>query len=188
MKRINQLDINTPESYDKKFTNTLGITDMERIEKLAQYFEGGVYVDVGCFDSPMPLILAERYPDAEILAFDQAPGMIDFLATHLPQVSYSVADCYSLPLPDNFADCVVAGELIEHLERPQDAVAEWLRVLKPGGWLAISTPFEERNNEVGGPYHLWHWTVADVEQLLDTKETEVLQESTFRTILAWRQK
>lgn len=187
MKRINVEDHNQPASYDAKFSGTFGILDMDRLRGLAKYFKGGTYVDVGCFDSPMPALLAEHYSSSKIYAFDQAPKMIATLARLFPKVNYQVADCYNIPLPDESVDCVVAGELIEHLEYPKKAIAEWLRILKPGGHLSISTPFEEQNNQVGGIYHLWQWNLQDMRDLGFT-EMEVIQEIHYRTILAWRQK
>lgn len=187
-KQINHEFHSTPEIYDDKFDRKLGIFDTERFEKLAKYFKGGIYVDVGCFDSVMPALLAERYPDSEIYALDHSPKMIAFLKSRLPKVKYMLADCYALPFEDNSVDCIVAGEIIEHLERPEDMVKECLRVLKPGGYLAVSTPHEEQGHDIGGPYHMWRWEVKDVEELLGTKESEVLQEETNKTILAWRKK
>jgi SAM-dependent methyltransferase len=45
------------------------------------------------------------------------------------------------PLPDNMFDCVIAGEIFEHLNRqPWAMLSESWRVLKPGGLLVITTP------------------------------------------------
>ena len=187
MKRINAKDNNDPEAYDAKFVGTLGAHDMKRFELLAKNFKGGVYADIGCFDSPMPALLAERYPACTIYAFDHAPKMIAFLAERFPKVKYKVANCYSIPLESESVDYVVAGEIIEHLEKPADAIKEWLRILKPGGTLAVSTPFEEQGTEVGGIYHLWQWTLADMADLGFT-ETDVIMEANYETILAWQTK
>lgn len=49
-------------------------------------------------------------------------------------------DTYALPFPDHTFDCVVASEILEHLQRDDAALAEIDRVLKPGGQLAVSVP------------------------------------------------
>lgn len=181
-------DANSPEHFDSKFHGCLGVTDIERLEKLARFFKGGVYVDVGVNDSPMPIILSERFPDAKIYALDYAPRMMEFMRKRFPKVQYIVADAMQLPFEDESVDYLVAGELIEHLRDPKAFVQEALRVLKKDGMLAISTPFEEKGRDVGGKLHLWSWSTNDVAELMGTELVEVLQEQSVRTILAWRKK
>lgn len=189
MKQINEHNNNTPEAYDAKFNGSLGVYDMERHYKMSQHFKGGIYIDVGCFDSIMPILLAERDPKNKVWAIDYAPKMIGFLQQRFPNVFYECEDVSKkLPFEDNFADYIAAGEFIEHLTDPAVFIKECMRVLKPGGWLAISTPFEEKGNEVGGPYHMWQWSKEDIEKLLDTTDTEIIKEANYNTILAWKQK
>ena len=45
-----------------------------------------------------------------------------------------------LPAEDASIDCVIAGEIIEHVPNPDDLLREVRRVLVPGGLLVISTP------------------------------------------------
>lgn len=189
MRRINA-NHNTPEVFNHKFSGALAVSDMERLELLAKYFKGGTYVDVGCLDSPMPVILSERYPKSEIWGLDYADQVIKFLALRFPKVHYAVADCYHLPFADESVDYVVAGEVIEHLEAPQDFVYEALRILKPGSWLAISTPWEElvKQNSVGGHLHIWSFTMEDIKKMLGTENVSVLYEERTKSIISWRQK
>lgn len=49
------------------------------------------------------------------------------------------ADAVRLPFADGAFDCVVAGEVLEHLNDLPSAVAEICRVLAPGGTLVIDT-------------------------------------------------
>ena len=50
------------------------------------------------------------------------------------------ADVRSLPFADNSFDIVTAMDIIEHIDRDKDAMAEILRVLKPGGRLLATVP------------------------------------------------
>lgn len=52
------------------------------------------------------------------------------------------ADVKILPFEDNYADEVYSSHVIEHFDFKEswDVLAEWKRVLKPGGVLVIETP------------------------------------------------
>jgi len=49
---------------------------------------------------------------------------------------------YQLPFRSGSFDCVIISEVLEHLDRDEDALREVSRVLKPGGVLAVSVPRE----------------------------------------------
>jgi SAM-dependent methyltransferase len=49
-------------------------------------------------------------------------------------------DVLSLPLPDESFDVVIASEILEHVPDDAGAIAELARVLRPGGWLAVTVP------------------------------------------------
>lgn len=48
-------------------------------------------------------------------------------------------------VPDDMYDFVIACHSFEHCERPIDALREFRRVLKSGGWLFIATPYPCRH-------------------------------------------
>jgi SAM-dependent methyltransferase len=53
---------------------------------------------------------------------------------------FAVADlCGPLPFDDGAFDLVYANFVVEHLERPPAAFAEWHRVLRPGGSVIVVT-------------------------------------------------
>ncbi|MFI5622847.1 class I SAM-dependent methyltransferase [Nocardioides sp. NPDC051685] len=49
-------------------------------------------------------------------------------------------DALSLPFADGEFDRIVAAEVLEHIHHDVDAIKELVRVLRPGGTLAISVP------------------------------------------------
>lgn len=52
-----------------------------------------------------------------------------------------VADCRKLPFPANTFDLVYASHVIEHIEWTdvERTIAEWARIVKPGGKLEVHT-------------------------------------------------
>ncbi len=49
-------------------------------------------------------------------------------------------DAYALPFEDGSFDKVICAEVLEHLPEDERAMAELVRVLKPGGQIAITVP------------------------------------------------
>lgn len=56
------------------------------------------------------------------------------------EASFKVGDAYKLPFPDDSADLVMCQTLLIHLEKPEKAVAEMVRVAKPGGLIVCKEP------------------------------------------------
>ena len=63
--------------------------------------------------------------------------------TH-PHHEALIADVYHLPLQENFVDCIVASEIMEHVPDPAMFIEKLLFVLRPGGKLIITTPYNEQ--------------------------------------------
>jgi SAM-dependent methyltransferase len=76
-------------------------------------------------------------------------GMID--AQEIPATSFGGVlrgDATQLPFEDNTFDAIVTSEVLEHIQNDVTAIAEFHRVLKPGGSLAVTVPtwFPEKIN------------------------------------------
>ncbi|HSE57887.1 MAG TPA: methyltransferase domain-containing protein [Nitrospiraceae bacterium] len=55
-------------------------------------------------------------------------------------LDYLTATCYALPFDDASFDCIFSHALVEHLAEPSRALAEFYRILKPGGSIGICSP------------------------------------------------
>lgn len=53
------------------------------------------------------------------------------------EVEFIQLDARKIPYPDGFFDRVIATCLIAHLNEPVDALAEWRRVIRDGGFLSL---------------------------------------------------
>jgi len=71
---------------------------------------------------------------------EQAIGHANERYGHLPGLNFQVADCTRLPYADEEFDRVVSFETLEHLAQQDQLLAEFRRVLKPGGFLVLSSP------------------------------------------------
>jgi SAM-dependent methyltransferase len=95
----------------------------------------GVLADVGCgigrFRGFVPDIATE-YVGVDVVRHSTFPADARFAGADL--------DREAIPIPSATADVVVSIETIEHLENPRALVREMTRILKPGGWLLVTTP------------------------------------------------
>lgn len=98
-------------------------------------------------------------------------GVINVDLVQHPNVSV-VADVHQLPFETGSVDAVIAEMLLEHLERPEVAVAEMHRVLKQDGLLYITVPFMLGFHSSPGDYQ--RWTTAGLRKLLSGFEEKRL--------------
>jgi ubiquinone/menaquinone biosynthesis C-methylase UbiE len=109
------------------------------IEAVAGSFRpGSRVVDVGCGEGILLEKLVKRYPGADLEGLDLDPLNIAICAEHVLRVREGGA--YALPYETASLDLCLFIEVIEHLEKPEDAITELYRVLKPGGRLAVLFP------------------------------------------------
>lgn len=92
-----------------------------------------------------------------------ACGFTNLNIEQFPNVDV-VANAYALPYPDASVDAVLCVAVLEHLEFPDQAVAEIARVLKPGGQAYFDTPFLQPYH--GFPDHYQNLTLSGQEHLV----------------------
>ena len=79
---------------------------------------------------------AER--GASVIGVDVAGAMVSLARRLHPGLDFRQVDAHDLPFEDGSFDAVVGNFLILHLGRPEQAVAGFVRVLRPGGRLALT--------------------------------------------------
>jgi SAM-dependent methyltransferase len=109
-------------------------------------------LDVGAGFGRYTKRLRADFPQATVVAIDKGPGMLAEV-----EAPVMVADARSIPYPDASADLVLAMHMLYHVPEPAEAVAEFRRVLKPGGTLLASTNI---HGDMAQLAELWH-RVAD---------------------------
>jgi SAM-dependent methyltransferase len=83
------------------------------------------------------------------------------------EARFTEGDVYKLPFPDDFADLVMCQGLLMHLEKPELALAEMVRVAKPGGLVMCMEP-----DNLSPMLAKRHWSLPELdieEQLLLAK-------------------
>lgn len=75
---------------------------------------------------------------ALVVGIDLAEEMVALARRSYPGVEFRRGDAHALPFPDGSFDAAVGNFVVLHLGRPEQAAAELLRVLVPGGRAALS--------------------------------------------------
>jgi SAM-dependent methyltransferase/ribosomal protein S18 acetylase RimI-like enzyme len=128
-------------------------------------YASGVLVDIGCGKKPYA-------------------GMTRGMVTQHIGVDYSdslhgldgvdiIADAYNTTLGSAVADTVMCTTVLEHLERPQEAISEMFRILKPDGYVILSMPLFWHLHEE--PRDFFRYTKYGIEHLLKTSGFEVVE-------------
>jgi ubiquinone/menaquinone biosynthesis C-methylase UbiE len=115
---------------------------LRRVDEAASNLRPDSVLDVGCGEGVVTERLAQRLAPAKVVG-------VDADETHLKtewdrrsafNLSFATGSAYDLPFADQSFDLVCCIEVLEHLERPADALAEMSRVA--GRALLLSVPNE----------------------------------------------
>ena len=106
--------------------------------------EGMQVLDLACGPGLVSCEMAQMVgPNGYVTGVDISPDLLveakqAASSQGIENVSFVQGNVYELDLPENHYDFVYARFLFQHLEQPADALAQILRVLKPGGVLVIA--------------------------------------------------
>ena len=100
----------------------------------AELFPGARLLDLGAGTGDLAREAVHQQPLVQVLAADFTLGMMlagkNSSGAHL---DWAAADALALPLPDHAFDAVVSGYLLRNVADLPRALAEQMRILKPGG-------------------------------------------------------
>lgn len=131
------------QKYQKASFQSRDSAVMDLLSRNSQ--KGQHWLDAGCGSGRFTRLLASR--GATALGVDAAAGMVE-AASRLSSTEdlagklqfRQIETIARLGLPDACLDGVLCNSVLEYLPDPDVALAEMVRVLKPGGSLLISVP------------------------------------------------
>jgi 2-polyprenyl-3-methyl-5-hydroxy-6-metoxy-1,4-benzoquinol methylase len=156
---------------DERFVPGTADGELIEVEHLARYWwaqplaAGRAVLDAGCgvgYGTAMLAAAGAR----EAVGVDLSAKAIEAAgAGAQANASFVTGDVHALPFDDGRFDLVVCFEVIEHVERQDEVIAELARVLAPAGVLALSSP----NRDVypaGNPHHVHEYVPEELRASL----------------------
>jgi SAM-dependent methyltransferase len=182
---------NTRRGYEKLFGSDQLLDEYLGSERLSFYeevaeicaaFAARVVVDVGCGSGHLLRALADRTPGARFVGVDYSKNAIRRARGLLPEAQWLVGDAYAPPLEEQSFDLVLCTEVLEHLERPRDALDALARLSTGDGRVIITVPDGELDDWEG---HVNFWSEGDFASFLaPVGEPEIQRIDRGRTLLA----
>ena len=114
----------------------------DRLLERLEYYSGkpARVLDVGCGPGRASVALRKRFASAQVIALDLALPMLRQVRTGWRRpLARLCADARALPLADASIDVLFSNLCVQWIDDLPALFAEFRRVLRPGGYLALST-------------------------------------------------
>ncbi|WP_285960601.1 class I SAM-dependent methyltransferase [Pseudomonas tohonis] len=104
--------------------------------------EAPLLLDAGCGQGKSFRLLADAFAPARMIGLDADPHSLDCSRAEAERLGLEVqlvsSDCAAIALPDASVDLLFCHQTFHHLVEQERALAEFWRVLKPGGYLLFA--------------------------------------------------
>ena len=102
-----------------------------------------VVLDVGCGAGALGAEYKRRNPVCRVLGIEADPQSARIAATRLDQVVHGDVEADPMPFPGVAIDCIIYGDVLEHLRDPWRVLKQQARALSPRGVVLICMPNAE---------------------------------------------
>ncbi|MER8161020.1 methyltransferase domain-containing protein [Streptomyces sp. NPDC094472] len=121
-------------TYDSP--NSAFTFDEPVIEEIVAGLPTGVALDAACGTGRLSALLAEY--GHRIVGVDSSPDMLARAVERVPGGDFREGDLHTLPVDDEAVDLAVCSLALTHVPELKPVMAEFARVLRPGGHLLIA--------------------------------------------------
>jgi len=142
-KVLRRLKFNSSRIYLEKFLDRAA----------AEVSQGSMVLDAGAGDGRYSLHFKHaNYESADICKLERPYSEITY-----------VCNLNDIPVEDNRYDAIICTQVLEHINEPSEVLAEFNRVLKPGGKLYLTAPLYYPEHEI--PYDFYRYTQFGFQHL-----------------------
>lgn len=112
----------------------------------------GPILDVGTGTAQIPIELCRGFPTAQITGVDLAESMLQVGRGNIQRAGLTQSielrhiDAKAIPFPAGHFAAVISNSIVHHIPEPSRAIAEMVRVTRPGGALFIRDLLRPQND------------------------------------------
>lgn len=111
----------------------------------AEMFKGKKVLDMGCGAAGKSLYYvkcgADHVTGVDIVThYKEESEVMAKKLGYADKFTFICASAYELPFPDNSFDTIIMNDFMEHVDDPEKALLESIRLIKPGGRVYINFP------------------------------------------------
>lgn len=128
------------ETYDEP-RNALLDFEEPVVREILDRLPNGTVLDAACGTGRYAAYLAAY--GHRVVGVDSSPDMLARARLRVPDAEFLLGDLHRLPLASDAADIIVCALALTHLPALGPVMAEFARVLRPGGHLVISDVHQE---------------------------------------------
>lgn len=130
-------------------------------DRVVQWIEESFVLDIGAGDGKITSLLEAA--GKKVYGIDNEPEAVRLAQEKGANVA--LMDAYNIPYPDNLFEAALMADVLEHFERPTDALREARRVIS--GSLYVSTPPKRSDGKLTDRFHIREYSpdelIAEVE-------------------------
>ncbi len=109
--------------------------------------KGHRVIDVACGTGALAITVSDHIgTEGTVVGIDINTGMLNIARSKSPSVEWLNAPAEALPFEDDNFDCAVSQFGLMYFENQENAIREMIRVLRPGGSLAVVVWDELKHN------------------------------------------
>lgn len=125
-----------------QFVLEVAVNDLARLVGQAQRSDYAIVLDVGCGQGKSFRLLKQKFNPQTLIGIDADAEILEKAKVQAHrdevQVDLRIGNGADIQLPDNSVDILFCHQTFHHLVEHEKAIAEFYRVLKPGGLLLFA--------------------------------------------------
>jgi len=162
----------TGERFVPEVGGQIALEHLHRYALACELADGKAVLDIACGEGYGSAMLAERA--RSVVGVDRAVDVAAHAARRYGRshVSFAAGACDNVPLATASFDLIVCFETIEHVGEHERVLAEFKRVLRPGGVLVLSSPEKSEYSDARqqtNPFHVKELYADEFRKLVQSE-------------------